>query len=172
MHHGVHAEAMPATRPAIRRTLITIPSDTEIRLERTFDAPRDLVFRAYTDPALLARWLGPRRLTTRIETLDVRPGGMWRFVHVDEDGTESVFSGEFIEVVRPERISQTWTFEAWPDASSVETATFTEKDGRTTVVSLARYKAKEHRDGHLQSGMETGVQEGYERLDEVLASLR
>ena len=157
---------------APRRTLLTTPGDTEVRIERTFDAPRDLVFRAYTEPDLLARWLGPRRLAMKIDTMDVRPGGRWRFVHVDEDGTEYGFHGEFLEVVRPERLTQTWVFEGYPEASSVQTAVFTERDGRTTVVSTARFQKREHRDAHIENGMETGVREGYERLDELLAGLR
>ena len=155
---------------AAKRTAITTPTDTEIRIERAFDAPRALVWRAYTEPALLARWLGPRRLAMRIETMDVRPGGEWRFVHVDEDGTEFGFHGEFLEVVPHERIVQTWVFEGAADATSVQTMRLTEKGGRTTVVSIAKYRTKEHRDLHIQNGMESGVQEGYERLDELLAT--
>lgn len=84
-----------------------MPSDPQLRMERAFDAPRDLVFRAYTEPDLLVKWLGPRRLVTRIDRMDVRPGGAWRFVHVDTDGEEYGFHGEFLEIVRPERIVQT-----------------------------------------------------------------
>lgn len=163
---------MASARHAPPRTLITTPNDTDLRIEREFDAPRALVWRAYTEPDLLARWLGPRRLKMRVETMDVRPGGTWRFVHVDEDGTEYGFHGEFIEVVAPERLSQTWIFEGWPDASSVQELRLVEKDGRTTAVSVARFRTREHRDAHLQSGMEEGVVEGYLRLDELLPTVR
>ena len=163
---------METTTPGTRRTLITTPNDTELRMERTFDAPRDLVYRAFTDPALLPRWLGPRHLKLRIEEMEPRVGGRWRFVHVDTDGSEYGFHGEFLDLARPERVSQTWVFEGQPAAASLELAEFHERDGRTTVVSLARYLKKEHRDGHLESGMEDGVQESYERLDELLRSMR
>ena len=163
---------MASARHAPKRTLITTPHDTELRMERTFDAPRTLVWRAYTDPALIARWMGPRRLKIRIEQMDVRPGGRWRFVHTDEDGTEYGFHGEFLEVVPPERIVQTWVFEGMPDASSVETMQLLEKDGRTTVVSTAKYKTRAHRDAHVESGMEAGVNEGFDRLEELLERLQ
>lgn len=165
---------MGATRPttASRKATITPLSDTEVRIERTFDAPRELVWRAHTEPDLIVRWLGPRRLKMRIEAMDVRPGGKWRYVHVDTDGTEYGFHGEFLEVVRPERLVQTWVFEGYPEAGSVETLTLTEKDGRTTLVATSKFQKKEHLEGHLQAGMEGGMHEGYERLDELLASLR
>lgn len=163
---------MGATSHPSRRTLITTPNDTDLRMERSFDAPRERVYRAYTDPALLVRWLGPRRLKMRIDEMDVRPGGRWRFVHVDEDGSEYGFHGEFLGIRPNERISQTWIFEGHPEAAALEMAEFVERDGRTTVVSTARYLLKEHRDSHLQSGMEEGVEEGYDRLDELLRTMR
>lgn len=163
---------MAATRTGQSRqpTRITRISDTELRIERTFDAPRDLVWRAHTEPDLIRRWLGPRRLKMRVETMDVRPGGTWRFIHIDEDGSEYGFHGEYLEVVRPERLTQTWVFEGVPDASSVETLTLTESHGRTTLVGHSKYQQKEHLDGHLQSGMEEGMDEGYERLDELVGT--
>ncbi|HWG90531.1 MAG TPA: SRPBCC family protein [Candidatus Thermoplasmatota archaeon] len=163
---------MAQTSPAKPATKMTLPSDTEIQFERTFNAPRELVWRAFTDPALIVQWLGPSRLKTIVEHMDVRPGGKWRFIHVDTDGTEYGFHGDFLEVVRPERIKQTWVFEGFPDASSIETATLTEREGRTTVVSHARYKSKEHRDGHLNAGMEEGALESYDRLAKLVESLR
>src|SRR5688500_9894465 len=99
MHAGRLQGRMGATRPATERKKATITplSDTEARIERTFDAPRELVWRAHTEPDLLKRWLGPRRLKMRVETMDVRPGGKWRFVPVDADGTEYGFHGEYLE---------------------------------------------------------------------------
>lgn len=174
MHLGAPERIMGATRhpAASRKAIITPLSDTEARIERWFDAPRDLVWRAHTEPELVQRWLGPRRLRMRVEEMDVRPGGKWRFVHIDTDGTEYGFHGEYLEVVRPERIKQTWVFDGAPEASSVETLTLTEKDGRTHLVAVAKYQKKEHVEGHLQAGMEEGMNEGYERLDELLPTLR
>ena len=151
---------------------ITVLSDTEIQITREFDAPREIVFKAMTDPALLAKWWGPRRYKTVVDQLDVRPGGKWRMRNVGADGGEHAFRGEFREVTPPERII--WTFEYEPVAGhiSVETMTLTERDGRTLLVAHDRFASKEDRDGMLQSGMESGARETYERLDEVLRELR
>jgi uncharacterized protein YndB with AHSA1/START domain len=151
---------------------VTIISDTEIQLTREVDAPRDLVFKAMTDPALLARWWGPRRYKTVVDTLDVRPGGKWRMRHIAADCGEHAFRGEYREVVPPERI--VWTFEYEPLAGhiSVETMTLTEHEGRTLFTVRDRFASKEDRDGMLQSGMESGARETYERLDELLAELK
>jgi len=151
---------------------ITVLSDTEIQITREFDAPREIVFKAMTDPALLAKWWGPRRYKTVVDQLDVRPGGKWRMRNVGADGGEHAFRGEFREVTPPERI--VWTFEYEPVAGhiSVETMTLTEREGRTLLVAHDRFASKEDRDGMLQSGMESGARETYERLDEVLRELR
>jgi uncharacterized protein YndB with AHSA1/START domain len=158
---------MSASQSTAKRAKITTPNDREIRIERVFDAPRDLVFRAYTDPQLLHQWMGPRRFKMTIERMDVRPGGQWRFVHIDKDGTEYWFHGEYREIVRPERITQTWNFEGMP-GESLQTALFQEHKGRTTVTSIVKFENKQHRDGMLASDMESGLNEGYDRLDEVL----
>jgi len=151
---------------------ITVLSDTEIQVTREFDAPREIVFKAMTDPALLAKWWGPRRYKTVVDQLDVRPGGKWRMRNVGADGGEHAFRGEFREVTPPERI--VWTFEYEPVAGhiSVETMTLTEREGRTLLVAHDQFASKEDRDGMLQSGMESGARETYERLDEVLRELR
>jgi len=151
---------------------ITVLSDTEIQITREFDAPREIVFKAMTDPALLAKWWGPRRYKTVVDQLDVRPGGKWRMRNVGADGGEHAFRGEFREVTPPERII--WTFEYEPVAGhiSVETMTLTEREGRTLLVAHDQFASKEDRDGMLQSGMESGARETYERLDEVLRELR
>jgi uncharacterized protein YndB with AHSA1/START domain len=165
---------MGAAHPpaASRKAVITPISDTEVRIERWFDAPRELVWRAHTEPELMKRWLGPRRLTMRVEEMDVRPGGRWRFVHVDTDGTEYGFHGEYLEVRRPERIAQTWIFEGVPEAGSVETLTLTEEGGRTRLVAFSKFQKREHVEGNFQAGMVEGMNEGYERLDELLPTLR
>ena len=139
-----------------------------IDIEREFDAPRELVFRAHTDPELLVRWLGPRRLTMVVDRLDVRDGGSWRYVHRDADGTEHGFRGVFHGEPSVDGILQTWEFEGFPGHVSLERLTLEEHDGRTTLRIHAAYQSVEDRDGLIASGMEGGVNEGYERLDELL----
>jgi uncharacterized protein YndB with AHSA1/START domain len=152
------------------KTSITTPSDTEIRIERVFDAPRQLVWDAYHDPELLPEWLGPRELTTTVEQFDLRAGGSYRFVHTAPDGGEFVFFGEIREVEEPDYIVRTFAWQGMPGKQSVERVDFEElDDGRTRVVVTSTFESKDDRDGMLQSGMERGVNEGYERLDEVLA---
>jgi uncharacterized protein YndB with AHSA1/START domain len=153
----------------LHTTSITTPSDTEIRIERSFDAPREVLWEMYTDPELLKEWLGPRDLTMTVGEMDVRPGGSYRFTHRDPAGNEYVFFGEFREVVAPELLVRTFQFEGMP-GSSLERAEFEELEGgRTRVVATATYSSKEARDGMLQSGMDRGVLEGHARLDELLA---
>jgi uncharacterized protein YndB with AHSA1/START domain len=151
---------------------VTRVSDTELRLTREFDAPRELVFRALTDPALLSRWWGPRRYRTVVDQMDVRPGGKWRMRNIGADGDEHAFRGEFREVVPPERV--VWTFEYEPMAGhiSVETMTLTERDGRTLLTARDQFASKEDLEGMVNSGMESGARESYERLDEVIAELK
>jgi len=158
---------MRVSQSTAKPAVITTPSDTEIHIVRTFEAPRDLVFLAYTDAKLLSQWMGPRKYKMTIEEMEVRPGGRWHFTHIDTDGTKYGFHGEFREIVRPERIVQTWNFEGMP-GQSLQTAVFQEHDGRTTVTSTVKFERKEHRDGMLASGMENGMNEGYDRLDELL----
>lgn len=160
---------MASTKTMQKRATITPINDHSARIERWFDAPRDLVWRAHTDPKLIAKWLGPRRLKMRVEVMDVRTGGRYRFVHIEEDGTEYAFHGDYLEVRAPEHIKQTWVFEGMPEASSVEEMTLTEIGGRTRLVATSTFQKKEHIDAHFQQGMEEGMQESYQRLDELLA---
>jgi len=111
--------------------------------------------------------MGPRKYKMTIEQMDVRPGGRWHFTHIDTDGTKYGFHGEFREIVRPERIVQTWNFEGMP-GESLQTVLFEEHNGRTTVKSIVKFENKEHRDGMLASNMESGLNEGYDRLDDLL----
>jgi uncharacterized protein YndB with AHSA1/START domain len=150
---------------------VTLPSDTEILITREFDAPREVVFKAMTDPNLIPRWWGPRRYTTRVDKMDVRPGGAWRFIHGMPDGTETGFRGEYREIVPNERIVQTFEWEPMAGHISVETATFTEIDGRTLLTTRTRFGSKEDRDGMIQSGMEKGLRETHDRFAELLADL-
>lgn len=151
-------------------TLISTPSDTEIRIERTFDAPRELVWECHTDPEVLSDWMGPRRLKLRVDRYDFEAGGAWRFTHIDPDGQEYEFFGDFLEVKEPEHIVQTFNFVMDPQPpASVERIEFEELDGeRTRIVTVTKFESREQRDGMIQSGMESGVVEGYERLDELL----
>jgi uncharacterized protein YndB with AHSA1/START domain len=155
-----------------RRAVLTTPGDREIRVERVFDAPRDRVFATYTDPDLIPEWWGPRRMTTIVDVMDVRTGGSWRFVARDEHGSESGFRGTYREVTPPDRIVQTFEWEGMPGYVSLETASFEElDDGRTRVVTTSLFYTPQERDGMIESGMEGGMQETYERLDELLARL-
>jgi uncharacterized protein YndB with AHSA1/START domain len=153
------------------RADITTPSDREIRIERVFDAPRDRVFAAYTDPELVPEWWGPRGTTTIVDRMEVRAGGAWRFVARDCDGSETAFRGTYREITPPERIVQTFEWEGMPGHIAVETATFEDLGGRTRVVTVSLFHTTEERDGMLASGMERGLNETYERLDELLARL-
>lgn len=150
---------------------VTLPSDREIAMSRVFNAPRELVFRAHTDPDLVSRWWGQRGSTTIVDTMDVKPGGAWRFVQKAPDGTEYGFRGEYREVVPPERLTWTFEFEGMPGHVLVETMTFTETDGKTTLTSVSVFDTKEDRDGMLASGMEGGAAESLDRLEELLATL-
>jgi uncharacterized protein YndB with AHSA1/START domain len=150
-------------------TTVTTPSEREIVSERVFDAPRDRVFAAYTDPELIPQWWGPRGTTTIVDQMDVRPGGAWRFVGRDPDGGETAFRGTYREVTPPERIVQTFEWEGMPGHVVVETATFEDLDGRTRVTAHSLFHTSEERDGMLDSGMERGLTETHDRLAELLA---
>ena len=150
---------------------LTLPSDQEIVMERVFNAPRELVFKAHTDPNLISQWWGPRRYTTVVDKMDLRVGGVWRFVQHDADGNEFAFNGVYREIVPPERLSYTFEFEGMPGHVLVETVTFEEQNGKTKVTVTGLYQSVEDRDGMLQSGMEEGANESYERLVELLGSL-
>jgi uncharacterized protein YndB with AHSA1/START domain len=143
-----------------------------IEIVREFDAPRERVFRAHTDPELVKQWLGPRRLTMHIERFDVVRGGAYRYLHVDEDGTEYGFWGSIHDVRENEVIVQTFSFDGAPDQASLERATFEDLgDGRTRLHIVSVGESVEARDAMLSSGMADGVTQGYERLDDVLAAL-
>jgi uncharacterized protein YndB with AHSA1/START domain len=148
---------------------VTTPTDREIRIERVFDAPRDVVFATFTDPELIPEWWGPRDTTTVVDRMDVRAGGSWRFVMRGPDGSESGFRGTYREVTPPERIVQTFEWEGMPGHVAVDTATFEDLGDRTKVTTVSLFHTTEERDGMLASGMEGGLNETYARLDEVLA---
>ena len=152
-------------------TTFTTPSDREIKMTRVFDAPRELVFQAHTDPQHVPHWWGQRHSTTIVDVMDVRPGGAWRFVQRDPEGKEYGFRGEYREVVPPERLVYTFEFEGMPGHILVETVTFEEHDGKTMVSSTALFTSVEDRDGMLESGMESGAVESWDRLEELLGRL-
>ncbi|MBN8866237.1 MAG: SRPBCC family protein [Solirubrobacterales bacterium] len=157
----------------LHKTVVTTPNDTEIRTERVFDAPPELVFECFTDSDTLAEWLSPDRLEMRIEEYDCRPGGKWKYIHSDPStGSEYVFFGEFLEIEKPERLVQTFNFvmEPQPPASIDRTDFIPVEGGRTRLVTLTTFEEQQYRDGMLQAGMEKGLNEGYNKLDEVLAS--
>jgi uncharacterized protein YndB with AHSA1/START domain len=140
-----------------------------IRITREFDAPRSKVFRAHTDPDLVSRWLGPRGLEMTVDRWDCRTGGEYRYIH-SRDGQEFAFHGSFHEVRPEELIVQTFTFEGMPDSVALEKLVLEDLgDGRTRLVATSLGDSFEARDAMVASGMEQGIVEGYERLDEVLA---
>jgi uncharacterized protein YndB with AHSA1/START domain len=155
------------------KTQITAePGIPQIVITREFDAPRDLVFRAYTDPELLVQWLGPRDLTMTIDHYDVRDGGTWRYVHTDVQGNEYGFHGVFHGAPSPESIVQTFEYEGAPGHVSLDTYTTEERDGGTLVRSITSFQSVEDRDAMVASGMERGVYDSDERLTELLAKLQ
>jgi uncharacterized protein YndB with AHSA1/START domain len=150
---------------------VTTPTDREIHIERVFDAPRERVFSAYTDPELIPEWWGPEGITTIVDRMDVKAGGAWRFVCRDADGREDGFRGTYREVSPPERIVQTFEWEGMPGHVGVETAVFEDLGDRTKVTTTSLFHTTEERDGMLSSGMEGGVNQSYARLDALLARL-
>jgi uncharacterized protein YndB with AHSA1/START domain len=157
---------------ATRETTIEAdPSLPTIRIVRDFDATRERVFRAWTDSELAARWLGPKDLTVRMDHWEARTGACYRYAAVRDGQELAAFYGSFHEVRAPERLVWTFTWEDMPDGVSLETITFTDLgNGRTQVSSLSVVDTMEARDAILSSGMDVGVREGYEKLDDLLAS--
>lgn len=147
------------------------PGVQELFIIREFDAPRELVYKAHTDPDLFAQWIGPRGLTTTLDVFEPVSGGRYRFVQKDKDGNEYGFNGTFHEISL-ERMIQTFEFEGLPDRGhvSLDCMTLEELPGnRTRITVQSIFRSVSDRDGMIQSGMERGVNEGYERLDEILA---
>lgn len=158
------------------KTRITVePGKQEIVITREFDAPREFVFKAFTDPKLYTKWLGPRRLTTTFKTFEPRNGGSYRFIQKDQDGNEFAFHGVYHEVLKPSRIIATFEFEGLPEKGHVllETTKFEEiPGGKTKLTAQDVFQSVTDRDGMLQSGMEEGVNDSYDRLDELLKKMQ
>ena len=153
---------------------VTTPSDREIAMTRVFDAPRDLVFDAWTKPELLRRWLGVRNgWTFAVCEVDLRVGGAYRYVWRGPEGNEMGMGGVYREIVRPERVVNTEKFdESWYPGEALDTLVLVESGGTTTCTTTVRYESKEARDAALQTGMATGVEESYEVLDGVLTEMK
>jgi uncharacterized protein YndB with AHSA1/START domain len=152
--------------------VVTLPEDTQILITREFDAPARLVYRAWTEPELVRRWWSGDRGEVTSAEIDLRVGGTWRYVMTANAGFEVAFHGEYREIVPAERVVSTEVFEGMPDAEALDTITFTELVGRTTVRMLVQHSSQEHRDAHINSGMEEGMQESLAYLEQVARSLR
>jgi uncharacterized protein YndB with AHSA1/START domain len=151
---------------------VTLPTDEQILITREFDAPRHLVYRAWTTPELVKRWWSGGHGEVTIAEIDLRVGGMWRYVMIANEGFEVGFHGEYREIVPDERIVSTEVYEGMPEGEALNTITFTEEDGRTSMSILVQHSCKEHRDAHINSGMEAGMQKAMDLLEQVAVSLR
>lgn len=158
-----------------KTTITAEPGKQELFITREFDFPRELVFQAHTDPDLYIRWVGPRDLTTNLESFEPVSGGRWRFIQKDKDGNQFGFHGVYHNVTAPERIIGTFEFEGLPESGHVilETTKFEALPGdRTRVTTHSVYQSVEDRDGMIAAGMESGVVDGHERLDEILEKMQ
>jgi uncharacterized protein YndB with AHSA1/START domain len=151
---------------------VTLPTDEQILITREFDAPKHLVYKAWTTPELVKRWWSGGHGEVTIAEIDLRVGGMWRYVMVTNEGFEVGFHGEYREIVPDERIVSTEVYEGIPDGEALDTLTLSEADGRTTLTILVQHSSKEHRDAHINSGMEAGMQKSMDLLEQVVVSLR
>jgi uncharacterized protein YndB with AHSA1/START domain len=157
---------------------VTLPTDEQILITRAFDAPRHLVYRAFTTPDLVKRWWNAKRGEMTVAEIDLQVGGKWRYAMVTEDGFEVAFHGEYREIVPNERVVTTEVYEGvpqpeeGPEQGTLNTATFTEAEGRTTLTILVEAPSKDVRDAIIESGMEAGLQDALDLLEEVAVSLR
>ena len=155
--------------------ILAEPGKQEILITREFDAPQELVFKACTDPKLIPQWWGPRYLSTQVDKMDVRPGGQWRFINRDAEGKEYAFHGVYHEILAPERIIDTFEFEGLPETGHVTLETMKLEalpGGRTRLTTQSVFQSVADRDGMLQSGMEEGLNDSYERLTELLETMQ
>ena len=161
-----------------RKATVTLPTDEQIRITRDFDAPRHLVYKAWTTPELVKRWWNAKRGEVTVAEIDLRVGGKWRYAMVTPDGFEVAFHGEYREVVPNERLVTTEIYEGLPegvseeDAATLNTATFDEEDRRTRLTIVVQAKNKASRDAIVESGMEAGLQDALDLAEEVVLSLR
>ena len=167
---------MPMTSSGTAK--VTLPTEEQILITREFDAPKELVYKAFTAPDLVKRWWHANRGEVTVAEIDLRVGGKWRYVSITDDGMEVGFHGEYLEIVPGERIVSTEIYEGLPEgvseeeAATVNTATFAEADGRTALAILVQATSKESRDAIIESGMEAGLQDALDLLEQVAVSLR
>ena len=152
--------------------VVTLPSDTQILITREFAAPKHLVYQAWTTPELIKRWWSANRGEVTLAEVDLRVGGKWRYVMIADGGFEVGFHGEYREIVPNERIVSTEIFEGLPEGEAIDTLTLKESGGRTKLTILVQHQNKEHRDAHINSGMEGGLQDALDLLEQVAISLR
>ncbi len=151
--------------------VVTLPTDTQFLITRDFNAPRHLVYQAWTTPELVKRWWSARQGEVTVAEVDLQVGGRWRWVIVTDEGFEVGFHGEYRELIPNERIVYTEVYEGMPEGEAVNTMTFTEQHGRTTLTILVQHTSQEHRDAHINSGMEAGMQDALDLLEQVARSL-
>jgi uncharacterized protein YndB with AHSA1/START domain len=151
--------------------VVSLPADNQILITREFAAPKHLVYRAWTTPELIKRWWSGDRGEVTSAEVDLRVGGTWRYVMTATGGFEVAFHGEYREIVPNERLVSTEVFEGMPDAQALDTLTLTERDGRTTLRILVEHDSQQARDAHINSGMEAGMQESMDHLEQVAVSL-
>ena len=166
---------MTAVTPSSGTAQVTLPADDQILITREFNAPKALVFKAWTTPELVKQWWTANRGEATVCEIDLRVGGRWRYAMVTPDGIEVAFHGEYHEIVPDERIVSTEVYEGIPDAeanAAVNTLTLSEENGRTTLTILVQHATKEGRDGHINSGMEGGLQDALDILEQLAISLR
>ncbi len=159
---------------ANQTNIIAEPGKQEMVITREFDAPRELVFKAVTDPKLIPQWWGPRYLTTEVDKMDVRAGGQWRFINRNAQGDEFAFHGVYHEVLAPERVIDTFEFEGLPETGHVTLETIRLEElpgGRTRLITQSVFQSVADRDGALESGMQEGVIDTYNRLEELLKKM-
>lgn len=160
------------TTPTNDPTTLTLPSEREIVITRVFDAPRNLVFEAWTKPEHVAHWYGQPGSTMAVCEIDLRVGGRWRYVLKADDGGEYAFSGVYQEIVPPEKLVYSEGFEAMPGHECIVTAVFSEQNGKTLLTSTLLYQNRDDRDGHINSGMEPGMRAALSRLESYVQALR
>jgi uncharacterized protein YndB with AHSA1/START domain len=162
---------MSTTSTRYGSATVTLPSDREILITRKFDAPAALVFKAWTTPELVKRWWGCETTQWLVCDINLRVGGKWRYLTREAGGYEVGFNGEYQEIGAPHRLVSTEVFEMFPDAGSLNTWTLEEKDGVTTMTVLVLHQEKAHRDAHIASGMEQGLQIALNRFEDVVGEL-
>ena len=152
--------------------LIVEPGTQEIVMTRTFDAPRDLVFKTTMDPDLIPKWWGPRYLTTTVDEMDVRPGGKWRYIQRDPEGNVHAFRGIYHDITPPERVVCTFEYEGVPGHVLLQTMTLEDVGGKTKLTMQSVFQSVADRDGMVEAGMEVGARDMVDRIEELLAAAR